>query len=194
MKGSYVIWQYESVDGACALGELRGLEKTFRLNNGTPLAAQWPAEVAFHMHPDYPNDILLVDNVLNGDMVIVASKRLQECVRGHAPPDVEYLPVSIVDHKGRVASADYAIIHPVNPVDCVDKGNSVFDVSLINPKKIDTFKKLVLDETKIPPARSFFRLLGFWRITLVRQDLAKAIDAMGLSGLSWLDIEDYPPV
>jgi hypothetical protein len=194
MKGSYLIWRYESVDGACVLGALRGLEKTFRLNDGTPLAAQFPGDVAFHMHPDYPNDLLLVDNLLNRDMVIVASRRLQECVREHAPADVEYLPVSIVDHKGRIASKDYSIIHPVNPIDCIDMGNSVFEADLIDANDIESFDKLVLDETKIPPARSLFRLRGFWEITLVRQDLAKAIDAMGLSGLSWLDVEDYPPV
>jgi hypothetical protein len=189
----YLILIYKSVDGACVLKDLKGLEKTFRLNNGTSLAAEWPESVTLHMHPDFPTDILLVDNVLNADMLIVASKRLQECVRSRAPVEVEYLPVKIIDHKGRVASSEYSILHPTNPVDCIDKEQSVFEADLIDPNDIDTIEKLVLDDARIPQDRLFFRLRGFWGITLVRRDLASAISAAGCSGIEWLEVDDYPP-
>ena len=192
MQSNYVIWTYKPLDGACALKDLRGLEKSFRLNNGTPLAAQFPPDVELHMHPDYPNDILLLDNVLNADMLIVASPRLQECVRALSPPEVEYLPVRIIDHKGRLASGEYVIVHPVHPVDCIDMQQSVFESNLIDPDDIESFDRLVLDEPKIPPERSFFRMKGFWGITLVRRDLAAAISAAGVTGLEWLTVNEYP--
>lgn len=192
MQSNYVIWTYRSVDGACALKDLRGLDKTYRLNNGTPLAAQFPVDVELHMHPDFPNDILLPDNVLNADMLIVASPRLQECVRSQSPPEVEYLPVRVIDHKGRVASRDHAIIHPVHPVDCIDVQQSVFETNLIDPDDIESFEKLVIDETRIPGERTLFRMKGFWGITLVRRDLAAAISAIVPTGLEWLDLDEYP--
>jgi len=192
MKSQYLILIYQSVDGACVLKDLTGLEKTFRLNNGTSLSNGWPDNVAFHMHPDFPNDLLLVDNLLNADMLVVASKRLQDCVRAHSPVEVEHLPVKIIDHKGRVASTDYAIIHPTNPVDCIDRQKSIFESDLIDPNDIDTIDKLVLDEASIPRDRSFFRMRGFWGITLVRRELAKSIAAEGFSGVDWLEVDDYP--
>ena len=192
MKDNFLIWKYKSVDGACVLKDLRGLEKTFRLNNGTPLAAGFPGDVAFHMHPDFPTDLLLVDNLLNSDMVIVASKRLQDCVRAQSPSEVEYLPVKIIDHKGRIASKDYAIIHPVRPVDCIDKQHSVFETNPIDPDDIETLEKLVIDEAKIPADRRLFRMQGFWGMTLVRNALAAAIAAGGFSGVEFLSIDDYP--
>lgn len=194
MASNFLIWKYKSVADACALKDLRGLEKSYRLNNGTPLAADFPGDVAFHMDPDFPNDILIVDNILNADMVIVASKRLQECIQAHLPPAVEFLPVEIIDHKGRAASRDHAIVHPIHPVDAIDKQRSVFETNLIDPDDIESFEQLVLDEAAIPDDRTLFRLKRFWGLTLVRRDLADALSKEGFSGLSWLRIEDYPEV
>ena len=92
-----MIWKYKSVPDACVLKDFKGLDKTFRLNNGTPLADGFPAGVSFHMDPDFPHDLPIVDNVLNADMVIVASRRLCEAVTALVPAGVEYLPVDPVD-------------------------------------------------------------------------------------------------
>lgn len=192
MSGNFVIWKYQPVDGGCALKDLKGLERTFRLNDGTPLSQEFPPDVAFHMDPDYPDDLLVTDNVLNADMVIVASARLRECVQAHAPAAVEYLPVTLVDHKGRAASKEHCIIHPIHPVDAIDKDRSVFETGLIDPDAIEAFQKLVLDESRIPADRALFRLQGFWDLTLVRRDLADALQREGFSGLRWLAVADYP--
>ena len=194
MKSEFVIWRYKDTPGACALKELRGLDKTYRLNNGTSFAAGFPAGVTVHMDPDSPDDMLLVDNVLNADLVIVASKRLQECVRAYQPACVEYLPVDVIDHKGRIASKDYGIIHPIKPVDAVDKAQSIFEASLLDDDDIDSFERLVLKESAIPGDRHLFRLKGFWNITLVRRSLAEALAKEKFSGLRWLEIDAYPEV
>jgi hypothetical protein len=194
LNSNFVIWKYKSVPDACVLKDFRGLEKTFRLNNGTPLAQGFPSDVSFHMDPDFPNDLLIVDNVLNADMVIVASQRLCEAVRSLVPSGVEYLPVNIVDHKGRVASKDHCIIHPVHPVDAIDKDQSVFETNILDDDDIESFEKLIVDESRIPADRKLFRLLGFWGLTLVHRDVAKALDQQGFKGLGWQRLEDYPEV
>ena len=192
MTENYLIWKYKSVPHACALRDLVGLEKQFRLRQGISLQKDFPGDVAFHMHPDYPNDLLLVDNALNQKRIIVASRKLKEFVEARAIPHVEYLQVGIVDHRGRKASSDYFVIHPIHPVDCVDKKRSLFERDDINPENFSSFERLVIDESRIPTDRELFRLSGFSDITLARRDLAEALDAARFSGLGWLRIADYP--
>lgn len=194
MKSNYVIWQFKSVDGACVLKDISGMDQQYRLNDGTPLAREFPANVSFHMDPDYPTDLLLVDNLLNADMLIVASARLKEFLEARDLEKIEYLPVHIIDHKGREASNGYFIVHPLEPVTCVDENASVFERDLLMPDAYSSFERLVIDESRIPPGRQIFRLNGFWDLTLVRRDLAEALDQEGFSGLGWLELSDYPEI
>jgi hypothetical protein len=194
VKANYVIWRYQDVKGACVLESVQGLERAYRLCDGTPLAEGFPSGVNFHMNPDFPDDMLLLDNVRNPSMCLVASKRLQERLRSEALAYVEFLPVEIIDHKGRVASRDHAIVHPIEPVDAIDKDQSIFETSFIDENDIDSFKRLVLNEAAIPDDRHLFRLKGFWNITLVRRSLAEALAKEKFSGLSWLEIDAYPEV
>lgn len=192
MNANYVIWRYKSVPHACVLGDFVGLEDDYRLLQGVPLESEFPSDVVFHMHADFKTDLLLVDNLLNSDMLIVASGRLKNWFQVKEIPKLEYLRVGIIDHKGRPVGDEYYILHPIDPVDCIDKANSVFKASTIDPDNISSFKKLVIDETRIPADRGMFRLKGFWDIVLVRRDLAEALDQEGFSGLGWLEISDYP--
>ena len=192
MSDDYVIWNYKTEPHAAVLKKLAGLEDEFRLQDGTHLQEGFPRDVAYHMHPDFPNDIALVDNMLNLDKVIVASPRLTTAIKGRQPAYVEYLPLAVIDHKGRAASRDYCIVHPVDPVDCIDRERSVYTEDDILPGGIDSFKKLVLDETRIPADRALFKLQGFWDITIARRDLAEALDAGKFTGLTWQRIDEYP--
>lgn len=192
MSDNYVIWNYKTEPHAAVLKKLAGLEKAFRLQNGTHLQDVFPGDVGYHMHPDFPNDIALMDNMLNLDKVIVASPRLAAAVKQRKPAKVEYLPLAIIDHKGRAASKDYAIVHPVEPVDAIDREKSVFKEGVILPGSIESFERLVLDESRIPEDRQLFKLKGFREITLVRRDLADALDAKKFTGLTWQRVKDYP--
>lgn len=192
MSGNFVIWQYRPVAHACVLKQLDGIDKQFRLRNGTSLQNEFPGGVYYRMHPDFPSDLLLIDNILNSKQLIVASQKLKEAIEKHQPPKVEYLRMGILDHKGRIASDNYFFIHPIEPVDCIDRSQSIFEEDSVDPESIDSFKRLVIDESKVPSERKIFRLKGFWDITLVRRDLAEALDKEGFSGLGWLEVSDYP--
>lgn len=192
MSGNYVICKYKSEPHGCVLGDLAGLEDDYRLNDGTPLAEGFPTDVAFHMHPDYPNDILLTDSLLNSNLLIVGHQRLADFLKQRNIPELEFLPVGIIDHKGRKSAENYFVIHPTHPIDCLDKANSIFSNSFILPENISSIDRLALDESRIPKDRQVFRLKGFWNIALFRRDLAADLDREGFSGLGWLEISDYP--
>ena len=54
-------------------------------------------------------------------------------------------------------------------------------------------KKLVLDESRVPAERSLFLVKHIDYIIFMRDSLIKAIEAKGLTGISFLEISAYPP-
>lgn len=187
----FLVWRYQSVAGGCSLKDFKGLKKKFRLHDGVPLAADFPGDVAFHMDPRFPHDMLVTDSVLNSDMCLVASERLRKAIEALAPPSVEYLPVAVVDHKGRVTQPPTFIVHPVSPVDCVDRVASEAKASAIDPGSIDSVKRLVIDASRVPPERTLFRLKDLWGVIVARRALAEAIVAGGFSGVEFIAPEAY---
>lgn len=191
-KSNYVIWTPKNIENACVLSELRGVEKTFLLNKGVSLESTFPASASYTMNPDFPTDTMLTDNLINTDMLIVGSLRLKKFLCSRKVTLVEYLPVSIFDHKGKIASGEYFIIHPVDPVECIDIDQSIVEWGLINPDTIDSIERLVINEAKIDSDRQLFRPKLFTDIILVKRGLAGAIDQEGFSGIQWVEVADYP--
>ena len=192
MSDKYVIWHFKLVKHGAVLTNLRGLERVFRLTDGTPLAATFPDDVSLQFDPDFPNDLMLTDNMQNTSSLAVVSDRLARAVGEQVSTGIELLPVSLLDHKGRVASGDYFIVHPVDPVDCIDRAQSVFEESRIAVGDIEFFDRLVLDEARIPHERKLFRLKGFADLIIVDRELAEHLSRQDMSGLAWLPIDEYP--
>src|SRR4051794_37877092 len=114
MNDKYLVWTAKVEPKACRVLGMEGFDEGYRLRNGERLAGVFPDHVTFRMNPDFPNDRLLVDNVMNVDRAILASPRLAELVQSHSVDHVEYLPVRIIDHKNKIASDKYVMIHPID--------------------------------------------------------------------------------
>ncbi|GAA5182354.1 hypothetical protein GCM10025771_31450 [Niveibacterium umoris] len=189
---NYVIWKYASYPAGCVLQDISGFEDTYKLKNGTPLTGQFPRGVSLHMNPDFPDDLALGDSLLNSDMIVVGSARLKDFLIARAIPNLEFLPVAIVDHKGRLASEDYFIVHPTVPVDCLDRKASAYEEDILDPDSIGFISKLVLDEAAIPPDRQIFSMAGYWDLTFARRDLAEALIAAGFTGIRFIEPSEHP--
>jgi len=146
------------------------------------------------MDLNYPRDTLLVDNLGNIDLLIVVSSKFKAFLESRNLKKVEYLPVTINNHKGRVASKDYYIIHPVEPVDCLDLEGSGAEMDFIAKSEVSSVERVVLDDTRIDYERELFKPSSFYEVTLVKRELAQAIDKMGFTGVRWLEMEDYPEI
>jgi hypothetical protein len=190
-KSPLVVWTDKAEKHGCALKDLSGVDDVWELLDGLPRAERFPDDASYSMHPDFPDDTLLTDSLINSDMLIVASPKLKAFVEARKLKKVEYLPLRIIDHKGKVASKDYFIIHPIEPVDCLDLEASGAIRSTIDTETIRKVKRLVLDESKLDPDRELFRPKGFYRATLVRRALAQAIDAAGFTGVRWTELDKY---
>lgn len=190
-QSSFVIWDSCVVPNACSLYDLEGVEKTYQLNKGVPRAVTFSSDAAFSMHPDFPNNTLLTDNLINSDLMIVTSQRVKDFLEAQRIPKLEYLPVTILDHKGRAASRDYFIIHPIEPIECIDLAKSQVEWGLVDKSSISQVHHLEIDASKVPPDVELFRPKPLYDIVLVRRELAELIDAQGFSGIRWLELDQY---
>lgn len=143
------------------------------------------------MNPDFPNDLLLPDNVGNSLQLNLVSEAVHRFLVETGLGDVEYLPVSIIDHEGRVASLTHVIVNPVGPVDCIDMAQTRCTMSEFVEGDIDEVTRLVIDERRVPAGRQVFKLEGLGAPTLVRRALAQRIDQQGFSGFTWLELDKY---
>jgi hypothetical protein len=175
----------------CSLYELTGIEKDYQLRKGISRAANFPTKAAFKMDLDKPNDTLLTDNLFNTDLLIVGSPRLTEFFELQGVPKVEYLPVAIINHKGKVISREYVIINPVEPVVCIDLNKSEVTWDEMDESTIEHVSRLVIDETKVEPARALFRPKGLHQIILIRRELAEKIDSKGFTGVRWIELDGF---
>jgi hypothetical protein len=189
-----VIWGTGGVPYACVLKKLAGVEDEWELNEGVPRAHSWGEHAVYRMDAERPYDMILTDNPANVDGLIVVSRRLKDSLAAWNVQKVEFLRITILNHKGRIASGDHFILHAIEPVDALDQGQSAASWSALDPSSIDSVERLVLDEGRLDPSRLIFRLQWFPDVLLVRRDLVRALDRGGFSGLRWIELEDYPEV
>ena len=191
MSTEFVIMDSANVPNACVLGNRPRLEKPWQFSRGMSRVATFPPDFAWPMDPEFPNATLLVDNLINTDGMLVISPRLHEFFKAQGVDHVEYLPLTILDHRGRPAAKDYVIAHPIDPVDCLDLAASKGRLSEIQKDVVMEVEKVVLEPAKIDPTRQLFRAKGFPVATIVTRKLADAIDAGGFVGIRWIALDKF---
>ncbi|MEY4561764.1 MAG: hypothetical protein RLZZ618_1041 [Pseudomonadota bacterium] len=189
---NFVIWGRAFIDGACALRPMTGYPDDWKLINGEAVTGEFPEASQFQMNPDYPGQNQLTDSLYNLDTLIVASRRLQALLEASSVAQMEYLPVNVVDQKGRRMTEPYVIAHPLNPVDCLVIDACQPRWGRIDKNDISRLKHLVIDESRIPADRLLFRPKHYKSEILVHRALAEKIDAAGYTGARWIELADYP--
>lgn len=135
----------------------------------------FPEDVEFVMDPDFSDNTMLADNLMNQHRLVVVSGRLKAFLSDQHVPKLEFLPVAIRDHRGKIAG-HYFIVHLLDPVDCLDRQASK---ALVNPAvktQVMAVKRLVLLKDMLPEDRPFFRIAGYPQARLVRRDLAQLVE------------------
>lgn len=189
---NYVIWTKQIINGACALAGMKGYAEDWRLLDGQSQKDSFPSSARFDMNPEYPNDVALTDSLYNLDKQIIASPKLRDLLEGLNIPCMEYIPVNVFNHKGRPVEPSYVIAHPIDPIDCIDAAASGADYSLIDPDTIDSVQSLVIDESRIDPARLLFRPKGYPDVILAHRSLAAKVDAADITGVRWIELSKWP--
>jgi hypothetical protein len=136
-----------------------------------------------------------VDYIYNAESALIASPRLQDFFRAQVLTDLEFLKIAILDHKGRIATRDYAVVHCCRVIDCVDQTKSRFEWDGLDDPSM-TMSKMVIDQKAVGPDDSMIRPRYVPGLTIYREDLVDAIKAGGFSGVGFSreifgDIELY---
>ena len=192
MEHEYLVGRDFRGKGVCSLEILLGVDDPEELDQGFSRKKGWPDDARFEMDPNAPKDMKLEDFLQNGSSFCVVSTRFKELVEKEKPPRVEYLPVSIINHKGRKEKAQYWILHSTPMVkNAIDLKKTKAKRNNINPDVFSSVSNLTLDKKKIPPDLQLFRLEEFSLIALFRSDLAEKIQDAGMTGIEFLPPETW---
>jgi hypothetical protein len=187
----YVVWGAKSEGNSCLLDPIEGVDRDWELLKGVPRAHDFPAGAVMRMSDLHKRDIGVPDNVMNQAALVVVSERLRRFLEEKKLPNVEYLPIKIMNHKRRVASETHVLVHAVEPVDCLDVAQSQPEYSGIIPTDITEVEDLVLDPSKIDPKVPLFRVKDFGYPTIVARSLAEEIKKAGFTGLYFSELDRY---
>lgn len=182
---STLIWLSTAAPGHCTLNP-PDVPHTRELNAGMSVQAKFPSDLTYRMSDRFPDDYLLSDT-FNVAGQILASPRLRahllDALPGHK---IEYLPVTILNHKDRVAADDYSLLHSLDVIDCIDVAASKVKWNPLNKKVITSCKALVINESAIPADIRLFRPLHWGMRTMASSSLAAELDAAGFTGLRFI--------
>jgi len=187
----YLVWRPGTMkDGICKLKGLTGVPKSFQIDNGISRLQGWPTEAAAAMDPDFPKDLALADSLYGANFLVISGKAKQ-LIEQETTDKIEFLPMKIINHKGRVASQDYFVVNPLDIVDCIDKDASSVEFNPINKDMISGCAQLVLKENVIPKELKIFRT-QFWRgRILIRRELARKMEEAGLTCMNFIEPAKY---
>jgi hypothetical protein len=188
MAFDHVFWTSKPTPNVCYLDDIVGLKKTFRLHNGVDLASEFgDGAASFSMSADSPDDTLLADHLPNVSTFMVVSDRTRGLLTECAVPNLQFLPVTIHDHKGRALDAKYFVANPVGQIDCLDLTLCQPTYALIKKDLIAKMDRFAVDPAKCGDLPQIFRPKLLARFLLVKRSLAKQLDAAGLTGNGWVE-------
>jgi hypothetical protein len=190
MATEFMVWRNgRPMPGVSMITRLQGVSDDFELLEGVSRADGWPDDAQCKMDPRTPRDVKLADGLF-GTVLIVVSPRVQEILAAEAVNRVELLPIRIINHKGRVAARDYAIVNPLDLVDCIDVQRSGLEWNSLRPTTACGCAALHLRPGAVPPEMKVFRLQSWVNVVVVRKSLADKLQ-QGTTGLHFDDPASY---
>lgn len=191
MESDFVVWASLEMEHGCFLTRLEGVQRRSDLTKGVPRQRGFPAAASMRMDRNTPADNLLFDFVDNVNRFIVISPTLAEFIKEQNVSHLEFLPFRLIDHSGSVSTTEYRILHPVNPVTCLDVEASAAEWSSVDRDTINSVDKLTIRESAIPKTRRLLRPKHFYQIVLVRRSLAERISSQRFTNIRWTELDDY---
>jgi len=165
-------------------GVARGLgEMYYRMAVGKAVGHDYPDDVTLVLEDSSPG--LRCGTVLGNTQSYLildraATRIVQDLCEGVS---VEYLPVTLLNHRNRVHSADYFFVNPVGSLDCLDLDASDIQYSSTakdpddpsRPRVLNVLEP-VLDPEKLTGAPALFRVRENPRLYVLSRELAEALE------------------
>lgn len=146
-------------------------------------------EIKYRMDPDF-DGIKVSDFINSGFPWFMVTEKAKQIIEDNATVEIEYMPFTLLNHKGRVAAENCYMLNVIGQVDCVDRDKTEATDSFFTQGEFDTIRKLYLLEDKIPADKNLFRLWAKPSILIVRRDLKEVFEREGLTGVEYLNMGD----
>jgi hypothetical protein len=193
MSDEYFVLEYpaDNPKGYCTLDDLEGFENEWAVSQGISLADSPPEQLSMSMYAEQPRNTVLPDYVQNMDRLMIVSPRLKAFLEAQEVSHVEYYPIEIIDHKGKVASTEYFVAHLIDPIDCIDAEASQAKWSNVGlaTQRIRLLSKLVLDPARVPAGRKLFLPKFYNNYPIIRRDLAEAMEKEGFTNVEIVTLD-----
>lgn len=161
----------------------------YMISEGERVGDDYPENARINMSEDHPG-IVPSDFVSNTESALFVSAKMKEIIETFCPNvEIEYLPFTLYNHKGRVAATDYWIINVIGALDCLDMDACDITWSKRSPGKIVGIDEFVLSSEKLKEAPHLFRIKEAPREYVVSEDLANAFMAAKLTNINLDELE-----
>jgi tetratricopeptide (TPR) repeat protein len=154
------------------------MQTDLELDDGEPIADKWPADAKVIMESPKKHNKLYDLTSLGYDTPVV-SEKIAEVLRGL--PNIELLPVKVLDHSKKVRPEKYYILNPLAK-DCLVVEKCVMKWNHINPNSASEAAAYVIDPARTDGAQMFRPTILNSRPTIVTKELAKKLE--GFSGVN----------
>ncbi|MEE9382898.1 MAG: hypothetical protein V3V08_05730 [Nannocystaceae bacterium] len=185
-------WECSPVRGVASFTTLKGVDGQVAIDiiRGRAIEDPFPTGAFFEMDADFRRDVKLSDQHLTGEggMVLIGPAPA-EFIRSRELPNVRLLPVSLHDHKGRIASEHHHLLHTTTIIDCIDPQASGAMWNAIDPSLMAGWSELVL-QPDLDPLPPLFRAKHVEHLIFLREDLASALGSAGFEGTCVLDLDE----
>jgi hypothetical protein len=176
-------------DGDCRLRKLH-VDDSWKLLYGVSRAGDWPDDASVAMDPEVPKDVALSDSP-SGAGVVIVSARVKKVLDELGLTQCELLPVSLINHRGRIASRDYFVVNPLRVCDCIDLQASGTEWNPVDKTALTGVTSLALDRGAIAAGFDIFRPRHWPMKILLRRDLADRLAGEGFSAMNFIEPASY---
>lgn len=175
-------WSTGLAPRAASFGAIEGIDPqiSIDLSMARPAPKPFPRGAYLNMDAKYPKDVRLVDqpSVFGMGRVLLGS-RVVDYLKPLELEEVRWLPVELRDHKGRVASTEYYLLHSELIVDGIDPAASGAMWNPIAPDSMSGWDELTLKDDFVAPSL-IFRLRHIECFTFVTEELKDLIEEFGV--------------
>jgi len=158
---------------------------SYRMAMGYRMGSDYPQDARVAMSRDKPG-FQLASVIGNTNAFLIVDAVMRETIAGARLGEVEFLRLAIIDHKRRVASADYCIVNPIGTVDCMDLEASTIEWF---EDEIVEVEQHVFDRNKVVDAPDLFRVKQTPRAYVMSKALADRCQAAGATNLVLTPVE-----
>lgn len=169
----------------------KNLKKKYQLLEGISRLQDWPQDVVFQFSKERPEGMGLVDLVEETLSLFLISGRFKCILEEYGTKNIEYLPVKMKNHKGKIVAEDYWVVNFLVLIEAVDRKQSLFEVDAGEEDKIYIFHRLILLESVEKSGPPIFRLKEQPQTILIREDLMQRVAKAGLVGMRFTETSKY---